>query len=450
MKRMMRSGLGINATMVANEFIDRYMAGANGEYVKVYLYLLRHQSEALDIGAIADALNHTESDVRRALGYWGRLGVLSVEAGSAPGTQERSWTGRVPGTREKSWTGSVPGTAPGQPAGGSSGALFRMSSDGVSGAQTGQSSGEEPVVSPGQPSGGMPGEPGAQTRQPSVGMSGAPAGASPVGMPVVSPGQPSGGTSAELTGLPPGAGAAGASKEKQGTGEGRKFYTPEQVSRLADQEDFTQLLYISQKYMNKVFTPRECEVFAYLYDALGMAVEVLEYLVEYCVQNGHYSIRYLESVALNWHEKGIRSVDMAKDYTASFSKEGFAVMRAFGITDRRPGESEQKLINKWFKEFGFTRDIIVEACSRTLTAIHKPSFSYADKILTDWKKGGVRVLADVGKMDEKREREGRKGGRNTGPVKPGKNQFHNFEQRGTNYDAMVLERLKERLGEQQG
>ena len=72
MKRMMRSGLGINATMVANEFIDRYMAGANGEYVKVYLYLLRHQSEALDIGAIADALNHTESDVRRALGYWGR------------------------------------------------------------------------------------------------------------------------------------------------------------------------------------------------------------------------------------------------------------------------------------------------------------------------------------------------------------------------------------------
>ena len=411
MKRMMRSGLGINATMVANEFIDRYMAGANGEYVKVYLYLLRHQSEALDIGAIADALNHTESDVRRALGYWGRLGVLSEEAGSAPGTQERSWTGRVPGTREKSWTGSVPGTAPGQPAGGSSGALFRMSSDGVSGAQTGQSSGEEPVVSPGQPSGG---------------------------------------TSAELTGLPPGAGAAGASKEKQGTGEGRKFYTPEQVSRLADQEDFTQLLYISQKYMNKVFTPRECEVFAYLYDALGMAVEVLEYLVEYCVQNGHYSIRYLESVALNWHEKGIRSVDMAKDYTASFSKEGFAVMRAFGITDRRPGESEQKLINKWFKEFGFTRDIIVEACSRTLTAIHKPSFSYADKILTDWKKGGVRVLADVGKMDEKREREGRKGGRNTGPVKPGKNQFHNFEQRGTNYDAMVLERLKERLGEQQG
>ena len=36
----MRSKFEVNATMVANEFIDRYMAVANGEYVKVYLYLL--------------------------------------------------------------------------------------------------------------------------------------------------------------------------------------------------------------------------------------------------------------------------------------------------------------------------------------------------------------------------------------------------------------------------
>ena len=32
-------------------------------------------------------------------------------------------------------------------------------------------------------------------------------------------------------------------------------------------------------------------------------------------------------------------------------------------------------------------------------------------------------------------------------VRPAKNQFHNFEQRDTDYDAMVLERLKERLGD---
>ena len=36
-------------TVVTNEFIDQYMASANGEYVKVYLYLLRHQNELIEV-----------------------------------------------------------------------------------------------------------------------------------------------------------------------------------------------------------------------------------------------------------------------------------------------------------------------------------------------------------------------------------------------------------------
>ena len=63
--------------MVADAFIDEYMAGANGEYVKVYLYILRHQGEELTVESIADALDHTESDVRRAVSYWEKLGILS-------------------------------------------------------------------------------------------------------------------------------------------------------------------------------------------------------------------------------------------------------------------------------------------------------------------------------------------------------------------------------------
>lgn len=66
-------------TAVSNTFIDEYMETANGEYVKVYLYLLRHEGENVEIPDIADTLNHTESDVRRALAYWERAGVLAPE-----------------------------------------------------------------------------------------------------------------------------------------------------------------------------------------------------------------------------------------------------------------------------------------------------------------------------------------------------------------------------------
>jgi len=66
-------------TAVSNTFIDEYMAAASGEYVKVYLYLLRHDGEETGVPDIADALNHTEADVRRALAYWERAGVLVPE-----------------------------------------------------------------------------------------------------------------------------------------------------------------------------------------------------------------------------------------------------------------------------------------------------------------------------------------------------------------------------------
>ena len=42
MKIDLKLGLPANVTVVSNEFIDQYMAAANGEYVKVFLYLLRH------------------------------------------------------------------------------------------------------------------------------------------------------------------------------------------------------------------------------------------------------------------------------------------------------------------------------------------------------------------------------------------------------------------------
>ncbi len=362
----MKSNLSVRATLVADEFIDRYMPAANGEYVKVYLYLLRHQDRAVTEVELADALNHTESDIRRAMTYWERIGVLvkgrEETAGDTEDNPVQEDTEPVKAEAEAKEEEAVPAEQKN---------LISQPEEK-----------EYSAVS--------------DTRIPTQ----------------------------------------------------RTLYTPEQVSRLADEEDFTQLLYIAQKYMNKVFTPRECEVFAYLYDGLRMPPELLEYLVEYCVQGGHYSIRYLETVALNWHERGIGTIEAAKQYTASFSKEAFAVMKAFGLSDRRPGDSEMEMIRRWFQEWGFSKELVLEACGRTLRATQKPSFAYADRILSGWKKAGIRGMDDVRKLDSGREsahpQAVNQGARTAGS----RNKFHNFEQRDTNYDAIVFEKLKERLGEQ--
>lgn len=345
-----KSSFKINATIISNDFIDEHMASANGEYVKAYLYLMRHEGEEVTVSMIADALNHTEADITRALSYWKKAGVL-VE--NFPPKPEPS-----PALSE---TACASGPAPSQKA--------------------------------------------------------------------------------------------------PETPQKRPSYSPAQISSLAGDEDFSQLLYIAQKYMNKVFTQRECEVFAYLYDGLSMPAELLEYVVEYCVQGGHTSIRYIETVAISWHEKGFRTVEEAKSHAVSFSKDSFAVMKAFGLNDRKPGDLERGFMDRWFRSYGFTRELVMEACNRTMAATHSPSFQYADKILEGWKKAGVRSLEEVRKLDEqhadrlrssdaktgkKTESDGKAGAyKQASPAKGrgSQNQFQNFPQREIDYDALVLQQF---------
>ncbi len=322
----------VNGTLVSNQFIDECMAGASGEYVKVYLYLLRHQNQNPDLMTVAEALHYTEGDVKRAIAYWEKAGVLE--------------SGRI----EKA-------------------------------DQEGQALPQAPKP------------------------------AKPV-------------------------------------------YAKDGISRLKEDEEFAQLLYIAQKYMNKVFTQRECQTFAYLYGELNLSAELLEYLVEYCVQNGHTSIRYMETVAINWHQKGMVTLEEAKAYSAGFQKDAFSVMKAFGLNDRRPAASEKQFIDTWFGAYGFTRDVVVEACNRTIAATHSPSFPYADKILKEWKKAGVKNLSDVEDLDmihQKREKEraAKKNGQKQAeaPKKQSVNRFHNFEQSHTDYDSLMMEKVRARMKE---
>lgn len=79
MKLHLPSNSGV--TLIENIFIDQYMPKANGEFVKLYLYLLRCASagKELSLSSIADVFDHTEKDVRRALAYWEKLNLLKLQ-----------------------------------------------------------------------------------------------------------------------------------------------------------------------------------------------------------------------------------------------------------------------------------------------------------------------------------------------------------------------------------
>lgn len=374
----LKNRMAVHATAVSNEFIDTYMAAANGEYVKVFLYLLRHEGEEITVSAIADALNHTESDVKRALSYWEEAGILG---------------------REDDTEAAL--------------AAGRSARESLATAQAYGGSGREAVS---RAYGGS----GQDAEAPVYGSSGRDA-----AVPVYGSGS---GSDAPVEIPEPGD-------------------TYERLERLSEDEEFTALLYAVQQYLGKTFTQIECEKFAFFYDGLKMSGDLLEYLAEYCAGGGHTSIRYIEKVALNWYQLGIRTREDAREYTQRYSRDTSSVMKAFGITNRNPAPAEQEYIKRWFKEYGFDSTLVTEACNRTIKATGAASFPYADKILSGWKENGVRALRDVEELDKKRQlSKAQSQGKEREPVKktPGSNRFKNFEERSYNYEDYVWEGMRKR------
>ena len=140
------------------------------------------------------------------------------------------------------------------------------------------------------------------------------------------------------------------------------------------QKELKSLLFIAEQYLGKTLTKTDMDAITYFYDTLGMSADLIEYLIESCVENGHKSIRYIQKVALSWFDDGVRTVAEARQRSVNYNKNCYAVMNAFGLKNRAPGEAELAYIKKWSEEFGFTLDIILEACNRTISATHQPSF----------------------------------------------------------------------------
>lgn len=391
------SSFAVQVTVIANEFIDKYMASANGEYVKVYLYLLRHGDKPVDISAIADALNHTEADVKRALSYWEKAGVLMRDASgteaAAPGLSQKPSQERGQAAQDH-----------GKPS---------------------QERGQE-AQNRGHSVQGL----GQAAQEPAAGWS--------ADLRETAP-------SASETVPHPSAPAACANAPVQAKEIPQPGDGAERMKKLSKDEEFSTLLYVAQQYLGKMFTSIECEKFAYFYDVLKMSGELLEYLSEYCAQNGHTSIRYIEKVALNWYQVGITTKAAARDYTMRFSKDISSVMKAFGLTSRNPGTAEKEIIKKWFYTYGFDRPIVIEACNRTIKATQTPSFQYADKILTGWKENGVKTLGDVEELDKKRQL-ARGQSKDREPVRKtaSANRFRNFEERNYNYDEAIWDDIRKR------
>ncbi len=307
---------GAKSTVISNRFIDEFMPNANGSYVKVYIYLLRliSDSSSISLSLIAERLDETEKDIRRALKYWEEVGLISVKYDIFDQiTDIVILNTEVGEEREK-------------PA--------------------------EIIQLYTEPEAVEPAKAEAPVKEPAA------------KLPL----------------------------------ESRPTYSAAQVNMMMNDKELATLIKDLDRKLQRQLNSSDLQLVLFFYECLGFGPELICYLYDYCISRSKTANQYIEKVALSWAQEGIRTVEQAAERNAVRLEASTTVMKAFGF-NRAPLPAEQTYIGRWFNDWGFSADIVAEACNRTVIAIGKPDFKYADRVLESWNRKKVTTMADITKLD---------------------------------------------------
>ena len=214
-------------------------------------------------------------------------------------------------------------------------------------------------------------------------------------------------------------------------------YSADQLKEFKNRQDTAQLLFIAESYIGKPLTPSEIKTILYFTDVLHFSDDLIDYLLQYCVDRGKKDFKYIEKVAVNWAEEGITTPKQAQKAATKYDKNVYAIMNELGKSGS-PTTKEMEYINRWIKDYGFSPDIIIEACQRTVLATDRHRFEYAEGILSSWKNQDVREKSDIHKIDDLYKQH-RKTSATPERSRQTSNRFNQFAQNSYDFDALEQE-----------
>ena len=404
-------------TTIYNSFIEDYMPAANGSYVKVYLYIakcLQAKESNFSISSLADQLENTEKDILRALMYWEKKGLMSLNHDKATGEilglemlipfAERDFDTYENTAKESAASLGVDSDLS------ETGALDRRNSDFS--------------------------ETGALDRRNSDFSETDAANTSTY---------ESSGTDAPSNVNSDVHRASNSAQEKNSSAVKPIQVPPEQIQELSANEDFVWVCNVVESYLERPMKPTEIQLITYLYGTLHFSRELILHLYDYCISMGKTACNYIQTVALSWHEQGIKTPEQAQNASVRYLASYNAVSKALGL-GRGLAEIEKKYVDHWQNDWNMDLSVILEACNRTVLKLHHADFKYTEGILSHWNEQNVRTLQGVEQSDlhyaqTKEQKEKKKP--STSGKQPPRNQFQNFKQRDVSSEE--LQELERKL-----
>jgi len=184
----------------------------------------------------------------------------------------------------------------------------------------------------------------------------------------------------------------------------RPSYTQSEIDAAATvNEQIDYMFKQAEKILEKILSPSDYEMLYSFVDWLGLPVEVVIMLLQFGARQGKTGKRYLETVAIDWADKGIDTYESAEEYIREIelklSNEG-KVRGILGIYDRALTQTEKKYIGLWVGEKKISPELIAAAYDRTVAATGKLSWAYMNKILESWKEQCFETVEQVRANEE--------------------------------------------------
>ena len=443
-------------TTIYNSFIEDYMPAANGSYVKVYLYIakcLQAKESNFSISSLADQLENTEKDILRALMYWEKKGLMSLNRDKATGEilglemlipfAERDFDTYENTAKESAASLGVDSDLS------ETGALNRRNSDlsetgaldrrnsdlSETGALNRRNSDFSETGALDRRNSDLS-ETGALDRRNSDFSETDAANTSTY---------ESSGTDAPSNVNSDVHRASNSAQENNSSAVKPIQVPPEQIQELSANEDFVWVCNVVESYLERPMKPTEIQLITYLYGTLHFSRELILHLYDYCISMGKTACNYIQTVALSWHEQGIKTPEQAQNASVRYLASYNAVSKALGL-GRGLAEIEKKYVDHWQNDWNMDLSVILEACNRTVLKLHHADFKYTEGILSHWNEQNVRTLQGVEQSDlhyaQTKEQKEKKKPSTSGKQTP-RNQFQNFKQRDVSSEE--LQELERKL-----
>ena len=187
-------------------------------------------------------------------------------------------------------------------------------------------------------------------------------------------------------------------------------------------------------------SPSEMSIYLNWQKEFGFSSELILILIEYCVSKGKSDSRYIEKVALSWHDLKITNIEQAQNLIKKAEDKWINIRKILtylGINNTDIMKPQQDLIEKWLLIYKFPNEIILKACDICFERLNRADFKYIDGILTNWSKNNIKTLEDIALKDTKNTKNTKyQKSYNNNSNEKAPLKFNNFEAREYDYDSL--------------